>query len=109
MSALASLIDTFRGRRLAVLTGAGCSTESGIPDYRGPGTAARARSPLEYRAFVSDAASRRRYWARSLVGWPRIRRAEPNAAHRALATLERAGVLAGLITQNVDGLHGRAG
>ncbi|MFO0746848.1 MAG: NAD-dependent protein deacetylase [Myxococcota bacterium] len=108
-AAVEALVGALRGRRVAVLTGAGCSTESGIPDYRGPETRARARNPIEYRAFVNDPAARRRYWSRSLVGWPRIRVAEPNAAHRALAELEAAGVLAGLVTQNVDRLHTRAG
>ncbi|MCB9734971.1 MAG: NAD-dependent protein deacetylase [Deltaproteobacteria bacterium] len=109
MSALAHALDLLRGRRVAVLTGAGCSTESGIPDYRGPGTAARARAPLEHRQFVGDPAARARYWARSVVGWPRIRATTPNAGHRALAELERAGVVARLVTQNVDSLHTRAG
>lgn len=106
---LAALIELVRDRRVAVLTGAGCSTESGIPDYRGPETRARARNPIQYRAFVGDAAARRRYWARSLVGWPRIRQAAPNAAHRALAALEASGVVSGLVTQNVDRLHSLAG
>lgn len=103
------LVDLLRGRRVAVLTGAGCSTESGIPDYRGPETRAKARNPIEYRAFVGDPAARRRYWSRSLVGWPRLCEAQPNAAHRALAALERAGLVHGLVTQNVDRLHSRAG
>lgn len=106
---LADLVGVLAGRRLVVLTGAGCSTESGIPDYRGPGTAARARSPIEYRAFVGQEAARRRYWARSFVGWPRMRRSLPNAGHLALAALEHAGMVVGLVTQNVDGLHGVAG
>jgi NAD-dependent protein deacetylase/lipoamidase sirtuin 4 len=90
-----------------VLSGAGCSTESGIPDYRGPG--ARRRNPVQYKAFVSSEAARARYWARSAVGWRRISQATPNAAHLALATLERHGLVTGIITQNVDGLHRRAG
>lgn len=98
-----------RERRVAVLTGAGCSTESGIPDYRGPETRARARNPIQYRSFVDDVAARRRYWSRSLLGWPRIARAAPNAGHHALAALERAGRVVGLVTQNVDRLHTRAG
>jgi len=106
---LAPLLDCLAGRRLVALTGAGCSTESGIPDYRGPGTARRARNPVQYRAFVSDPVARARYWRRSLVGWPAFSRAEPNAAHEALAALERSGVLVGVVTQNVDGLHQRAG
>lgn len=104
-----SLAPMLRGRRVAVLTGAGCSTESGIPDYRGPETRAKARNPIEYRAFVGEPAARRRYWSRSVVGWPRLCEARPNAAHRALAALERAGVVHGLVTQNVDRLHSRAG
>jgi NAD-dependent SIR2 family protein deacetylase len=104
---VAALVDLARGRRVVALTGAGCSTESGIPDYRGPG--ARPRSPLQHREFVDKPEARRRYWARSAVGWPRFRDAQPNATHHALAMLERAGVLAGMITQNVDSLHGKAG
>jgi NAD+-dependent protein deacetylase sirtuin 4 len=103
------LADLLRGRRLAVLTGAGCSTESGIPDYRGPGTRQRARNPIQYRAFVRDGETRRRYWARSLAGWERIRGARPNAGHAALAAMERSGHIGGLITQNVDRLHHAAG
>jgi NAD+-dependent protein deacetylase sirtuin 4 len=93
------------GRRVVVLTGAGCSTESGIPDYRGPETARRARNPVQYRAFTSDPEARRRYWARSMIGWPRFQAARPNAAHHALAAAEEAGLIAGVITQNVDRLH----
>lgn len=103
---LRSLID---GKRVCVLTGAGCSTESGIPDYRGPETARRARNPIRFEQFVSDAAWRRRYWARSSVGWLRMASARPNPAHLALARLEAAGTVNGILTQNVDGLHTRAG
>ena len=98
-----------RGRRVVVLTGAGCSTESGIPDYRGPETRRRARNPIQYRAFVTDPAARTRYWARSAVGWQRVAQARPNAGHYALARMEAAGLVHGLITQNVDGLHYAAG
>ena len=98
-----------RAGRVAVLTGAGCSTESGIPDYRGPETRARARNPIQHRDFVGNEATRRRYWARSAIGWPRMAGARPNAAHRAIAELEAAGRLTGLITQNVDRLHHKAG
>jgi NAD-dependent SIR2 family protein deacetylase len=101
------LVDLARGHRIVALTGAGCSTESGIPDYRGPG--ARPRTPLQHRDFVDHEPARRRYWARSTVGWPRMTGAKPNAAHDALVTLETSGQLAGLITQNVDGLHHAAG
>jgi NAD-dependent deacetylase sirtuin 4 len=97
------------GRRVAVLTGAGCSTESGIPDYRGPETRRRARNPIRFQQFVGNADWRQRYWARSFVGWNRVAGASPNAAHRVLADLEQRHVVAGLITQNVDGLHRAAG
>lgn len=89
------------------LTGAGMSTDSGIPDYRGPGSVDR--KPMTYQEFVSGPEARRHYWARSYVGWSRMHRAEPNAGHLALARLQQAGVCRGLITQNVDGLHERAG
>jgi NAD-dependent SIR2 family protein deacetylase len=92
-----------RHGRLVVLTGAGLSTDSGIPDYRGPGSPAR--QPMTYQEFVSGPAARQRYWARSHLGWSRMRRAEPNAGHRALAALDPDL----LITQNVDGLHEAAG
>jgi NAD-dependent SIR2 family protein deacetylase len=101
------LVELARGRRLVALTGAGCSTESGIPDYRGP--TAKPRSPMQHREFIEKPEMRQRYWARSLMGWPRLAGARPNDGHRALAALEHAGVLAGVITQNVDGLHQAAG
>jgi NAD-dependent SIR2 family protein deacetylase len=100
-------IELLAGRPLVGLTGAGLSTDSGIPDYRGPGSP-RA-TPMTFDQFRSGEQARRRYWARSHVGWARMRHAEPNAGHRALADLERAGRLRGLITQNVDGLHRAAG
>lgn len=95
--------------RICVLTGAGVSTDSGIPDYRGPGTAARARNPIQYREFVRSPLSRKRYWARSMIGFPRVASARPNAAHHVFVRLEQRGLLTGLITQNVDGLHEAAG
>lgn len=97
------------GRRTAVLTGAGCSTESGIPDYRGPDGTLRTRLPMRYQEFMGSAEARRRYWSRSMVGWPRFSRASPNAGHHALAAMEAAGLLSGIITQNVDRLHQAAG
>jgi len=103
------LAQLVRGRRIVALTGAGCSTESGIPDYRGPDTPPRKRPPIQHREFVDHADRRQRYWARSMLGWPRLAGARPNPAHRALVELEAAGLLAGLITQNVDGLHHAAG
>lgn len=96
-------------RRVFVLTGAGISTGSGIPDYRGPDGVWKRRAPITYQAFTRDAAMRARYWARSFVGWPMVARAEPNAAHAALVRLESRGRIRGLVTQNVDGLHARAG
>jgi NAD-dependent SIR2 family protein deacetylase len=96
-------------RRLFVLTGAGCSTGSGIPDYRDDQGAWKRTPPVTYQAFVGDVATRQRYWARSLLGWPRIAEAQPNAAHRGLAALEAQGRCEQLLTQNVDGLHQAAG
>ena len=98
-----------RGKRVVALTGAGVSTESGIPDYRSPAALAKPRRPIQGPEFVKSATLRRRYWARAMVGWESFRRAEPNAAHHALAALERSGALGGLITQNVDRLHHKAG
>lgn len=97
------------GRRLLVLTGAGCSTESGIPDYRSPGGLWTNHKPVYYADFVRSAAARQRYWARSLTGWRSFARAAPNPAHAALAALEAAGRIHYLVTQNVDGLHQEAG
>jgi len=96
--------------RLFVLTGAGCSTESGIPDYRdAEGNWKRSARPMTFQAFMGDEDARRRYWARSLIGWQRIGAARPNVAHHALAQLQRQGRIEGLVTQNVDGLHQAAG
>lgn len=94
-------------RPFVALTGAGLSTDSGIPDYRGPGSPAR--QPMTYQEFVAGPAARQRYWARSHLGWGRMKQASPNAGHYALARLDAAGRMPLLITQNVDGLHERAG
>ena len=104
-----ALVQLVRDRQVVVLTGAGCSTESGIPDYRGPDTPPRPRPPIQHREFIDHAHTRQRYWARSALGWSRFSAARPNAAHAALAELEHRGAIAGLITQNVDSLHGAAG
>ncbi|MDX1674302.1 MAG: NAD-dependent protein deacetylase [Longimicrobiales bacterium] len=106
---LRELVHVLRGRRVVVVAGAGCSTESGIPDYRGPEGSLQRRSPIRYGEFVRRPGARTRYWARSAVGWPRMSATLPNAAHRALAELEAGGVVQGVITQNVDGLHHAAG
>ena len=95
--------------RLFVLTGAGCSTDSGIPDYRDARGGWKRPQPVTYQAFVGELATRQRYWARSLIGWRRFGHAQPNATHHALARLERQGKLALLLTQNVDRLHQAAG
>lgn len=101
------LVALLRGRRVAVLTGAGLSTDSGIPDYRGPGSPPA--NPMTIRQFTSDPEFRQRYWARNHLGWRHMDRTLPNAGHRALAALERAGVVTAVITQNVDLLHTKAG
>jgi NAD-dependent SIR2 family protein deacetylase len=101
------VVDLLRGAQVVALSGAGLSTDSGIPDYRGAG--ARVRQPMTYQELVSGPAAQRRYWARAHLGWARMGSALPNGGHRALAALEGSGVLTGLITQNVDGLHARAG
>ena len=106
---LEQLIELARGKRIVALTGAGISTESGIPDYRSPESLKRARAPMQHGEFVGSARARQIYWARSFRGWPQIAGARPNAGHRALAALERAGQVTGVITQNVDRLHTRAG
>ncbi|MFM7569071.1 MAG: NAD-dependent protein deacetylase [Betaproteobacteria bacterium] len=98
-----------RSRSLFVLTGAGCSTESGIPAYRDASGEWARKQPVTWQAFSADPLMRKRYWARSMIGWRAFGRAQPNAAHQALAALERQGRLAGLVTQNVDGLHQSAG
>ena len=96
-------------RRVFVLTGAGISTNSGIPDYRGPDARWKRRAPITWQAFTQDPRMRARYWARSYVGWPMVAHARPNRGHVALARLEQQDRLATLVTQNVDGLHARAG
>lgn len=95
--------------RLFVLTGAGCSTASGIPDYRDEKGAWKHKPPVQFQDFVGSPATRQRYWARSLVGWARVSAARPTAAHLALASLEKSGAVSVLVTQNVDGLHQKAG
>jgi NAD-dependent SIR2 family protein deacetylase len=107
ISSLSDFIE--RNRRLFVLTGAGCSTDSGVPDYRDANGNWKRPPPVTFQAFRSSAAVRQRYWARSFAGWPRLRQAQPNRAHRALARLEEQGRLELLVTQNVDGLHAAAG
>jgi len=108
-SVLDDLIELAAGGRLFVLTGAGCSTASGIPDYRDRDGAWKRGQPIRYQEFLRNPGARRRYWARSFVGWPQVAAARPNPAHRALAALERAGLVHQLVTQNVDGLHQLAG
>jgi NAD-dependent SIR2 family protein deacetylase len=105
--ALDRALGVLARRPLVALTGAGLSTDSGIPDYRGPGSPRR--TPMTYQEFLSGEAAQLRYWARSHVGWARMAHAAPNTGHQALAALERCGALHGLITQNVDGLHRAAG
>jgi NAD-dependent SIR2 family protein deacetylase len=106
-SSLEDFVD--RHRRFFVLTGAGCSTGSGIPDYRDADGQWKRAQPVTFQAFMGEERTRRRYWARSLVGWRRIRRARPNDAHRALARLEAMGRIELILTQNVDRLHQAAG
>jgi len=105
-ASVADATELLRGRSWVALTGAGISTDSGIPDYRGP-TAVRA-TPMQFGEFVATPTAQQRYWARSYLGWLRIGTATPNAGHRALAVAQGYG-LRGLITQNVDGLHTAAG
>jgi NAD-dependent SIR2 family protein deacetylase len=110
VSAVDELAALVRGGGVTVLTGAGISTESGIPDYRGPsGSQLRRHAPMTYQLFTGDPVARRRYWARSHVGWQLMRTAVPNDGHRAVAELEHGGLVTGTITQNVDGLHQAAG
>ena len=103
----AALAELLRGRRAVALTGAGISTPSGIPDYRGPDSPGR--TPMTFQQFVGDPAFRRHYWARNHLGWRHMEAARPNAAHLLLADWERRGLVTGVITQNVDLLHLKAG
>ncbi|MEU4808891.1 Sir2 family NAD-dependent protein deacetylase [Nocardia fluminea] len=105
--AVARAAELLIGRRTVVISGAGLSTDSGIPDYRGPDSPPR--TPMTYQQFVGDPVFRQRYWARNHIGWRRMDGARPNPGHRALARLERAGAVSGVITQNVDLLHMKAG
>jgi NAD-dependent SIR2 family protein deacetylase len=105
--ALERAAEVLAGRRIVVLTGAGVSTDSGIPDYRGEG--APTRNPMTFDQFLASASFRKRYWAGSHLGWRMFDAARPNGTHRVLAELEDAGVVTGVVTQNVDGLHARAG
>jgi len=106
-SSIGEALEVLAGKRVAVLTGAGVSTDSGIPDYRGPDSPPR--TPMTYQQFVGDPEFRRHYWARNHVGWRHVGTTRPNAGHLALARLEREGVVTGVITQNVDLLHQEAG
>jgi NAD-dependent SIR2 family protein deacetylase len=106
---LEMLADLVADGDVVILSGAGLSTESGIPDYRGETGRKRQAEPMTYQAFAGSAAARRRYWARSHLGWRHITRAAPNAGHRAVAGLQERGLVAGIITQNVDGLQQAAG
>ena len=104
-----NLVDLLKQKKTLILTGAGISTESGIPDYRGPETIKKTRNPIRYQQFMASPQARQRYWARSLLGWPVMAKAEPNQGHRALARLQSQTKLCGILTQNVDGLHQKAG
>jgi NAD-dependent SIR2 family protein deacetylase len=106
-TALDAAVEALAGRTITVLTGAGVSTDSGIPDYRGAG--APKRTPMTIEQFLASPRARQRYWAGSHLGYGLFNAARPNAGHRALAELEARGVVAGVVTQNVDGLHVRAG
>ncbi|MEU0224789.1 NAD-dependent protein deacetylase [Streptomyces sp. NPDC006284] len=106
---LEPVVEALGAGGVLVLSGAGISTESGIPDYRGEGGSLSRHTPMTYQDFTAGAQARRRYWARSHLGWRTFGRARPNAGHRAVAAFERHGLLGGVITQNVDGLHQAAG
>ncbi|MCI4041455.1 NAD-dependent protein deacetylase [Streptomyces sp. TRM75563] len=106
---LEPVAEVLGGGGVLILSGAGISTESGIPDYRGEGGSLSRHTPMTYQDFTADVGARRRYWARSHLGWRTFGRARPNAGHRAVAAFGRHGLLSGVITQNVDGLHQAAG
>ncbi len=106
---LADLAEYVGRGAVMVLSGAGMSTDSGIPDYRGPSGSLRRYTPMSFQTFLSDAAARRRYWARSHLGWRRFAAARPNLGHFMVARLEELGLTTGIVTQNVDGLHQAAG
>lgn len=106
---LDTLYRAMAERRFLVLTGAGISTSSGIPDYRDSEGVRRGKAPMMYQEFLATPQARRRYWARAMLGWPRVRIAQPNKAHLALAMLQQRERISGLITQNVDTLHDQAG
>ncbi|MEV8567633.1 NAD-dependent protein deacetylase [Streptomyces sp. NPDC051322] len=109
-SDLTTIVEAVRAGKVAVLSGAGLSTESGIPDYRGErGSLRRRHLPMTFQEFTGEEQARQRYWARSQMGWRAMTKARPNAGHRAVAELAEAGLVTGVITQNVDGLHQAAG
>jgi NAD-dependent SIR2 family protein deacetylase len=107
LNVLRSILEILGGMRFALLTGAGLSTDSRIPDYRGPGSPPR--EPMTYQEFVGRPENRQRYWARNHIGWSHLKKADPNRGHFAVARLESRGLLTGLVTQNVDRLHEDAG
>ncbi|MFT5993908.1 MAG: NAD-dependent deacetylase sirtuin 4 [Bradymonadia bacterium] len=108
-ASVVALAERLRRGGTMVLAGAGCSTESGIPDYRGPIGSRRERNPIQFLPFVRKESVRQRYWTRSVIGWPALSECPPNSTHFALAELEGRGVTTGLVSQNVDGLHQAAG
>lgn len=109
MEEIAALVELVDRGAAVVLTGAGISTDSGIPDYRGPSGRQRHAAPMTFQRFTGSHEERCRYWARSHLGWATIAGARPNTAHRCVATLQQVGLLSGIVTQNVDGLHTTAG
>jgi NAD-dependent deacetylase len=110
VTANAELVELIRGAdQILIFTGAGISTNSGIPDYRGPQGVWKTKEPVLYQDFMSSDAARREYWAQKAEGWTSFRDAEPNETHAAIVSLERAGKIAAVVTQNIDGLHEKAG